>query len=127
MHRHSFLRYLWTLLLGSWLATACTNPADRKPAGLIEEEEMASILTEIHVAEARVSRLSLTSIDSSQIAYKHIEKQIFKKFAVDTAAYRKSYTFYSSHPADMEVIYKRVTENLQKKINTENAKRFKKP
>jgi hypothetical protein len=127
MHRYSFLRYLWTLLLGGWLATACTNPTDRKPAGLIDEGEMAGILTEVHIAEARVSRLSLTSIDSSQVAYKHMEKQIFKKFGVDTAAYRKSYVFYSSHPANMEVIYKQVTKNLQKKIDAENAKRSKKP
>lgn len=127
MHRYSFLRYLWTLLMGGWLATACTNPTDTKPDGLIDEEEMAHILTEVHIAEARVSRLSLTSIDSSQMAYKHVERQIFKKFRVDTATYRKSYIFYSSHPADMEVIYKQVTENLQKKIDKENAKRSKKP
>jgi hypothetical protein len=127
MHRYSLSRYLWTLLLGGWLATACTNPTDRKPAGLIDEEEMANILTEVHMAEARVSRLSLTSIDSSQVAYKHMEKQIFKTFGVDTAAYRKSYVFYSSHPANMAVIYKQVTENLQKKIAAENAKRSKKP
>lgn len=127
MHRYSFLRYLGTLLLGGWLATACTNPTDRKPDGLIDEGKMASILTEVHIAEARVGRLSLTSIDSSQMAYKHLETKIFKKFGVDTSAYRKSYIFYSSHPADMEVIYKQVTDNLQKKINAENAKRSKKP
>ncbi|WP_026260571.1 DUF4296 domain-containing protein [Spirosoma luteum] len=127
MHRHSSLRYLWTLLLGGWLATACTNPTDSKPAGLIEEGKMAEILTEVHMAEARVSRLSLTSLDSSQVAYKHMETQIFKKFGVDTAAYRKSYIFYSSHPANMEVIYKQVTQSLQKKIDAGNAKRSKKP
>ncbi len=127
MHRHSLFRYLWALLLGGWLATACTNPTDSKPAGLVEEGAMAEILTEVHLAEARVSRLGLTSIDSSQVAYKHLEKQIFKKFGVDTAAYRKSYVFYSSHPADMEIIYKQVTQSLQKKIDAENAKRSKKP
>ena len=127
MQRYSFLRYLWTLLLGGWLAIACTNPTDMKPAGLIDEGRMADILTEVHLAEARVSRLGLTSVDSSQLVYKHMENQIFKKFGVDTAAYRKSYIFYSSHPADMEVIYKQVTQRLQKKIDAENAKRSKKP
>ena len=127
MHRYSFLRFVWTLLLSGWLATACTNPTDRKPADLIDEEEMARILTEIHLAEARVGRLGLTSVDSSQMAYKHMEKQIFRKFGVDTAAYRKSYIFYASHPENMEVIYKQVTQSLQKKIDAENAKRSKKP
>ena len=127
MQRYSFLRYLWTLLLGGWLAIACTNPTDRKPEGLIDEDKMADILTEVHMAEARVSRLGLTSVDSSQVAYKHMENRIFKQFGVDTAAYRKSYIFYSSHPENMEVIYKQVTQSLQKKIDAENAKRSKKP
>lgn len=127
MHRHSLLRYLGMLLLGGWLATACTNPTDRKPAGLIEEGKMAEILTEVHMAEARVSRLSLTSLDSSQVAYEHMEKQIFKKFGVDTGAYRKSYVFYSSHPANMEVIYKQVTKSLQNKIDAGKAKLSKRP
>ena len=76
---------------------------------------MADILTEVHMAEARISRINLRSVDSSHIAYKHLEDQIFRKFGVDTATYRKSYIFYSSHPTNMEAIYKQVTEKLQKK------------
>ena len=122
MHRYRYSLHLLTLLLGSLLVMACTNQTDKQPDGLIDEDRMADILTEVHIAEARVSRLSLTSIDSSQIAYKHLESQIFRKFGVDTAAYRKSYIFYSSHPEDMATIYKRVTENLQKKISQKNGK-----
>lgn len=83
---------------------------------------MADILTEVHLAEARISRVNLRSVDSSQIAYKHLEDKIFKKFGVDTATYRKSYIFYSSHPANMEAIYKQVTEKLQKKISAKTKK-----
>lgn len=100
---------------------ACTAPEDEKPDRLIDMDKMADILTEVHMAESRVSRLGLASIDSSNIAYKHLETNIFKKFGVDTSAYRKSYIFYSSHPRDMEVIYKRVTDNLQKKIDVKKG------
>lgn len=122
MRRNRLLPYLGSLLLGGWLMTACVSPEDKEPEGLIPQDQMADILTEVHIAEARVSRLSSTSMDSANVAYKHLEKQIFKKFGIDTAAYRKSYIFYSSHPQDMEVIYKRVTENLRKKIDTKSAK-----
>lgn len=108
---------LWNLLVSIWLLSACTPPEDQRPDNLINEDRMADILTEMHMAEARVSRLSLRSVDSSNIAYKHLENQIFRKFGVDTAAYRRSYSFYSSHPSDMEAIYKKVTEKLTKKTD----------
>ncbi|UFH54965.1 DUF4296 domain-containing protein [Spirosoma sp. KNUC1025] len=101
----------------TWLLSACTTPEDERPDNLIDKNRMADILTEVHMAEARVSRLSLGSIDSSNIAYKHLETQIFRKFGVDTAAYRKSYIFYSSHPAEMEAIYKQVVGKLTNKTS----------
>lgn len=109
---------------------ACTDPADKKPADLIDEDKMAAILTEVHMAEARVSRLALPTVDSSNLAYKHLETQIFRKFDVDTATYRTSYIFYSSHPQEMENIYREVVANLQKKIDqkdTTQQKPTKKP
>lgn len=111
---------LWNLCVSIWLVSACTAPEDQRPDNLINEDRMANILAEVHIAEARVSRLNLRSIDSSNIVYKHLESQIFRKFGVDTAAYRKSYIFYWSHPADMEAIYKKVTEKLT--IRKDSAK-----
>ncbi|MVM29491.1 DUF4296 domain-containing protein [Spirosoma sp. HMF4905] len=125
MHLNRFRHHLWSLLLSGWLVVACTAPEDEKPDNLVGIDKMADILTEVHMAESRVSRLGLASIDSSNIAYKHLETSLFKKFNIDTATYRTSYIFYSSHPQDMEVIYKRVTENLQKKISAKNAKQAK--
>ena len=103
---------LWSLVVSIWLLSACTAPEDQRPDNLIDEGRMADILTEVHIAEARVGRLSLGSIDSTNIAYKHLESQIFRKFGVDTTTYRKSYSFYASRPADMEAIYKKVVDKL---------------
>ena len=114
---------MWSLLLFGWLLTACTAPEDKRPDNLVSENQMADILTEVHIAEARVSRMSLRSVDSSNLAYKRLENQIFKKVGIDTANYRKSYIFYSSHPADMEAIYKQVTEKLNKQVQKAYAKR----
>lgn len=111
---------LWLMLRAM---TACTAPEDRPPDNLIAEDRMADVLTEIHVAENRVTRMGLRSADSSKIVYKHLEAQIFKKYNVDTAAYTKSYVFYASHPAEMEAIYKRVVEKLQTKLNPKTQRR----
>jgi hypothetical protein len=115
MHWNRLYIHLWKLLAAVWLVTACTDPENKAPNDLIPEDRMADVLTEVHMTEVQVSRLGLRSTDSSNIVYKHLENQIFKKFKIDTAAYRKSYIFYSSHPQQMEIIYKRVTEQLKKK------------
>ncbi|GAB2519792.1 DUF4296 domain-containing protein [Spirosoma aerophilum] len=122
MDGNLFQRHLVTLLLSGWLVVACTAPENKPPENLISKSRMADILTEVHMAEARVSRLNVHSTDSANLAYKKLEGDIFKKFGVDTATYRTSYIFYSSHPADMEVIYQQVTELLKKKIDTKSKK-----
>ena len=126
MHRNRFQSHLWSLLIGGWLIAACTAPEDERPDNLIAQDKMVDILTEVHIAESQVSRLSLGSLDSSNIAYKHLEGKIFQKFGVDTAAYRKSYIFYSSHPSDMEAIYKQITERLKQRTDTTKSKQPKK-
>ncbi|WP_232541074.1 DUF4296 domain-containing protein [Spirosoma endbachense] len=117
MRWHLMKQTIWMALamLGIGLLPSCQSAEDKRPENLIPEDRMANILTEVHMAESRVSRLGLRSIDSSNLAYKHLENQIFKKFKVDTAAYSKSYTYYSSHPSEMEAIYKQVVDNLKKK------------
>ena len=123
MHRNRLSIHLWMLLLSGWLLGSCTAPEDKKPDNLINADKMTSILTEVHLAETRVSRLGLRSIDSSNIVYKHLETRFLKQFGVDTATFRTSYVYYSSHPYELEAIYKRVVENLKKTINAKNASR----
>lgn len=117
MHPNRFFQYLSKLLLSLWLLAACTAPDDAQPDNLIPETRMAAILTQIHLAEARVSRIGLATSDSANIVYKRLEKQIFRQLQVDTSAYTKSYIYYSSHPHQMERIYKQVTENLTKQMD----------
>lgn len=134
MHRTRFANCLMVLLPGIRLLSACTAPGDAQPDNLISEPRMAAILTEIHLAEGRVSRLGISTSDSSNIVYKRLEKQIFRQLQVDTSAYTKSYIYYSSHPRQMETIYKEVIENLkekteeqQKQLHTKKPAPAKKP
>ena len=111
-----FVRYVCALgLLSLGLVWACQSPGNERPATLIPVDKMAAILTEVHLAESQVSRLGLRSVDSSNVAYKHLERAIYKRFGVDTATYNRSYIYYSSHPREMETVYKRVVEKLQQK------------
>lgn len=115
MRRNRFVHCLLTLLPGGWLLAGCVSSEDKQPDNLIPAPRMAAILTEIHLVESQVSRIGLGSSDSSNIVYKRLENQLFRRLKVDTSAYRKSYGYYSSHPREMEAIYKQITENLKKK------------
>lgn len=125
MRWHLIKQTIWMAMaiLGLGMLPSCQAQQDERPDNLIPEDRMVDILTEVHKAETRVSRLGLRSLDSSNIAYKHLERQIFQKFKVDTAAYTKSYVYYSSHPREMESIYKQVVEKLKKQTEPTKSAR----
>ncbi|GAB3747950.1 DUF4296 domain-containing protein [Spirosoma pomorum] len=118
MLRHVFnAGVLFIALLGVWLMKACSGVDDTKPDNLLPEETMVNVLTDIHLAEARVGQMGLRSQDSSNIVYMRLEKQIFQKYKLDTARYNASYRYYSTHPREMEAVYKVITARLQKKLD----------
>jgi len=94
------------------------------PAGTVSEAKMAQILTDIHIIEARVGRLGMTSLDSSTIVTEHMKLRIFKKYGVDSSAYNKSYQFYSTNPVFLERIYDTVVKDLETRQNKKNYKGF---
>ncbi|WP_373512142.1 DUF4296 domain-containing protein [Persicitalea sp.] len=113
----SFL--LLTLCVSGLLACDGENSP---PSGLIPQEKMAEILTDIHIAEARVTNMQLRSLDSSVFLYDNLQERIWKKNKVDTSLYRKSYTFYTSHPTLLAEIYDRVEKKLEAREKKKNIK-----
>ncbi|TDB63352.1 DUF4296 domain-containing protein [Arundinibacter roseus] len=118
---HSLKRILQTT--GLVLGLLACNSEEKPPADLLEEEKMAQILSEVHMAEARVTQMQLRSLDSSVIVFEKLQDQIWKKFKVDTALYRKSYAFYTSHPFYLTRIYERVDTLLAARAKADSTKR----
>ena len=83
------------------------------PDNLLAPDKMADLLTNIHLAEARVSKLNMGNSDSAAIVFKRLQNNIFAKAGVDTSAYTKSYVYYSSRPAELSGIYEQVIERLK--------------
>ncbi|WP_428653269.1 DUF4296 domain-containing protein [Runella sp.] len=107
--------------LFSFLLFGCQDEPDI-PAGTVSEAKMAQILTDIHIIEARVGRLALTSLDSSTIITEHLKLQVFKKYGVDSATYNRSYKFYSTNPIYLERIYDIVVKQLEVRQKKKNYK-----
>jgi Domain of unknown function (DUF4296) len=98
-----------------------------EPANLVDEDKMADILAEVHLSEARISKMGIVSVDTSALLFKRLQTKTLKKFDVDTATYTQSFVYYSSRPAKLAKIYEQVIEKLkvaeeEKKKITSNKK-----
>ncbi len=109
---------LW-LLVGP--ITGCSTE-ETVPNGTIPVAKMANVLTEIHIAEARITKLQLRSIDSSILVFNKIKADIWKKYKVDSLSYQTSYDYYVTHPEQMKTIYSKVTKNLENREKSKNIK-----
>lgn len=104
-----------------FVASSCSTD-DRPPKGTLSEDKMATILADIHLAEARVSNLGLKSMDSSLLVYEQLERQIWKKYKADTAHYKVSYSYYVSHPKELARIYDKVAKKLEAREKKKDVK-----
>ncbi len=98
------------------------NKEEKPPEGTLSEEKMADILTDIHIAESRVTRLQLKSLDSSILIFDKLKQEVWKKNKVDTLVYRTSYSFYMTHPQYMTRIYENVKKQIEQREKTKNIK-----
>ena len=108
-------------LLATLLFTSCVSD-EKPPKDTMSEEKMATILTDIHLAESRVNRMQLRSLDSSLMIFNKLKGDIWKKHKVDTVAYRKSYDYYMTRPETMTRIYEKVNKNVEIREKTNNIK-----
>lgn len=115
----SFLSLLF--MLGILAFSACSSD-EKSPQDALTPGQMASILTDVHIAESRVNKLQLKSSDSSLMVFDQVKEQIWKKHKVDTAIYRSSYDYYMMHPKQMAKIYEAVNKKIEEQEKSNNIK-----
>lgn len=111
MHKYIILFFSGLLLL-----VACR----KTPEGIIKPDEMASVLTDVHLADG--SMINIPQIPDSIYKYgmgKYLE--IFKKHHIDSAQFRSSYKYYTLHPDELVSIYDVVLKKLTVKSDSINA------
>lgn len=113
--------FLSILLAISALIFGCSSE-EKSPDNALSQDQMASILTEIHLAESRVTKLQLKSLDSSLMIFNKLKADIWKKHKVDTLVYRNSYSFYMTHPKLMAQIYEKVNKKIEIREKNKNIK-----
>ncbi|MFC4873743.1 DUF4296 domain-containing protein [Negadavirga shengliensis] len=99
------------LILFSCLLLALSCGRNRPPEGILTEDEMVSILVDIHMAEGFVQSLSIP-YDSSKKLYPVLEKEIFEKYEITDSTYIASLKYYLRDAAKMEAFYERTIDSL---------------
>lgn len=85
------------------------------PKDIIQPEEMALVLNDIHIADGYIS---VVQPDSAKIVASSLYNGIYRKFKIDSAIYYKSMEYYYRNPVIMDEIYKNVNAGLLKqKLN----------
>ncbi len=121
---HLFMRYLVLILLVA-LSFSCKQKVAEVPEDVLSEQEMVSLLQEIYLTEAKISKLSLP-FDSSKALYDMVEEHIFREYDVEDSLYSRSLEWYYAHPDKLHEVYETLVDSLmveEKRIQTRPSSR----
>lgn len=108
MKNSRLYRCIFTILI---LLGACTQP---KNTYILSEDVMVSILVRLHIAEAQVSNGFIRG-DSTLYYFKFLEDSIMTMHRTDKRQFDSSYKYYIQHIHQMNSIYHRVSDSLQRR------------
>ncbi len=107
------IKRIYTLILLAIAAICLLSGCGRNhtPSDILTEQEMAQLLIEIYLAEAKVLELHV-SRDSAERVFVAYEQRLFEKMDVPEPKYKKSYQYYLDNPKRLERIYTAVVDSL---------------
>ena len=105
-------RVLSLFIIGLFLINvfSCSSKNDL-PKGVLSKDEMAKILTEFYVKEARINALHLDQ-DSAKKLMEYYRYKYSGQMGVPDSTIDISYQYYLSHPAEMGEIYDQIIDTL---------------
>lgn len=94
------------------LLVSCQNRGEliaEKPADVLTQETMVSIMTDIHIVEgAKVGRKIMGDTLNIDSYY----NKIYDKHGTEKEIFEKSFTYYTENPKLMDQIFEKVIEKL---------------
>ncbi|QMU28502.1 DUF4296 domain-containing protein [Adhaeribacter radiodurans] len=109
------------LVLTLFLLIRCAPAGEPKPAHLLSEEEMTSIMIDVHLAEAQIENAGLPP-DSGDAVYRKMHREILQKHQVKEADFNNSYQYYLRNLNGLDKIYEKVIDSLTVRETLSKAK-----
>jgi len=95
---------------------------EKRPAGILDHEQMEAILVDIHIVDGLIFNVPLIP-DS---LYKHSAAKyqyVFEQHHIDSAQFKKSFIYYSKQPDQLYDIYDKVVAAI--KVKADSSARIK--
>ncbi len=105
------------IILSVLLAACSGSPKE----AVLSKEKLADVLTDIHLAEAKINEKHIGSSDSALVLYQAIQQSIYKKHGVDSVQVNRSFEEYVKDPDEFLDMYEMVTNQLSKQVNPNNS------
>jgi hypothetical protein len=112
-----------TYIIAILTIVSCTGKEER-PKGIIAPEKMAVILSDIYLAEYKVSNIGLKK-DSAKVVLRHYELKIFEDNNTNDSTYKESFKYYLEHPDRFETVYDIVIDSVSLRDQVQNANKNK--
>jgi hypothetical protein len=101
------------LFLVLMLVFSCKSGSEEaKPAGLLSEEKMAEVLTDVRLLEGAYAG-DFQRVDTSEYAIGAYYEQLFTKHQLTRASFLENYTYYANHPEMMMRVETEVSRKLE--------------
>ena len=81
------------------------------PEGILTQDQMVSVMSELYVAEQKISTLGVKR-DSLALIFDVMKEKVFAKAGVTDSVFRKSLNYYMDHPMDLETVYISLVDSL---------------
>lgn len=102
-------RLNFIIILFFFLFTSCSK---QKPKGILSEEDMTELMTEVSLIDAYLNTLP---IDSGRKVLPVYYSHAFEKFKLDSAGFIKNIDYYLGNPVLTEKIYTNINKTLMHK------------
>ena len=83
----------------------------KAPEGILSQDEMVAVMSELYVAEQKISMLGVKR-DSLALIFDVMKEKVFAKAGVTDSVFRKSINYYMDHPQEMETVYTSLVDSL---------------
>jgi Domain of unknown function (DUF4296) len=108
------------LLAIATCALVSCKPKTETPEGILSKDEMAKILTEFYLKEAKINNMQLAH-DSTLVLFQYYKQQYVKENNLKDSVLDVSYQYYLARPKQLSEVYDRIIDSLALREQREGA------
>jgi len=109
--KHYIIFFLMGIL--SLFSVSCTSE-NKKPAQVLEEEQMRAVIEDLLFANELYTRKK-KEIDSLEV---DLSRSVFKKHGIDSTIFYESLNYYLDRPETFMEIYKKIESDIKRKLDS---------